>query len=146
MTYIPLFLDLGTIRASSVVESTSAYTYATTNPAQGLYVTTKTCEQYTTLVLDIAFTKASITSIEFLVEGSNEENASVWYPYSIGAFSSPTDSIEKDVFSLVASKYGTTDTISIPVSINHKFMRVGVKGTGTLTSSLVGIKASLIRK
>jgi hypothetical protein len=54
--------------------------------------------------------------------------------------------VEKDVLSLVASKYGTTDTISIPVSINHKYIRVGVKGTGTFTSSLVEIKASLIRK
>ena len=139
MSYIPYFLDLGTVRTASVVESTSAYTYATTNP------TNKTCEEFTTLALDIAFTKASITSIELVVEGANSGNATVWYPYSLATFSTPTNNVEKNVLSLVASKYGTTDTVHIPIAINHKYLRVGVKGTGTLTSSSVQISAALIR-
>lgn len=146
MTYIPLFIDLGTIRAASVIESTSAYTYCNAFPNQGLYTTAKTCEQFTTLSLDVALTKASVTSVEIVVEGANEENATVWYPQGIAVWSTPTNNVEKGVFSLVASKYGTTDTVNIPVTINHKYIRVGVKGTGTLTSTSVAIKASLIRK
>ena len=140
MSYIPLFLDLGVKRASSVVESTSVYTYVGCAPVN------RSCEEFTTLVLDIAFTKASHTSFEVVVEGSNTENASTWYAYSIGSFSTPTENVEKDVFSFVASKYGTTDTVSVPVQINHKYVRFGVKGTGTLTSSAVAVSAALIRK
>ena len=141
MSYIPLFLDLGVIRTAAAVESTSTYTYASANPTAR-----SKCDEFTTLALDVAFTKATITSIEIIVEGSNSEDATVWYPYSIATFSTPTDNVEKVVYSLVASKYAATDTIHIPVSINHRFMRVGVKGTGTLTGSSVQISAALIRK
>lgn len=140
MSYIPYYLDLGTIRTAAAVESTSAYTYATAKPSN------KTCEEFTTLALDINFTKASITSVEIVIEGNNSETDTNWYRYGIATWSTPTSTVEKDVFQLVASKYDTTDTVHFPIAINHKFIRVGVKGTGTLTSSSVAIKAALIRK
>jgi hypothetical protein len=137
MTTAPSVLNLGTIRTATL--PTTSYVYATIDTTGGQ--TYQTCARFNTLVLDIAFVKESATSFEILVEGSMD--GTTYYPYTVGTFASSIDDVEKDVLTLTCSKYAASDSVSIPIQVNHSFLRVGVKGTGTLTDTTVAVSAHL---
>lgn len=141
MSYTDNYLNLGTIRAATL--PTTSYVYASIDLTKNGSIN-QTAATFNTLVLDVTMVKQSATSFELLVEGSTD-NVN-FFPYTVGTFASSIDSIEKDVITFTCSKYAATDYASVPVQINHPYLRVGVKGTGTLTDTSVTVKAQLYNK
>lgn len=88
------------------------------------------------LLLYVNFTKGSITSIELKVEFS--EDGTTYYQQTLTSESGGTSSITLGFHTTtVGGKY----RLAIPISDNY--IKVSVKGTGTLTNSLAAIDAIL---
>ena len=132
------YLDLGTIRAATLPTTSYVYSAIDLSSANS---EGQTATIFNTLVLDVDFTKESATTFTFQVEGSVDKIN--YYPYTVGTFGSGIDAITPDALTLTLSGYAATDKVSIPVQINHPYLRVGVKGSVTLTSSSVTVKAHL---
>ena len=126
-----------TVRTAAAV--TTSYVAGTVIGAE---TTDKTMtNEYNQLILNIAITKASLTSIELKVEFSPDNTT--WYRESHEKLDNGTGTIYPLEYSITASSLGTTENVRLPIQINDRYVRVSVKGTGTVTSSSVGITATL---
>jgi hypothetical protein len=92
--------------------------------------------RYNQLVLNVAFTKGSLTSAEIKVEYSDDNTT---FYQEIGA--SITGGTETDT--LLEHTIGATGNYAIPIEIAAKYIRISAKGTGTVTSSEMTINAVL---
>lgn len=88
------------------------------------------------LVLLVSFTKGSLTSAELKVEFSSD--GSTYYQETFGSISGTTQTL-----SLGESTMTATGNYRIPVPVKDKYIKVSVKGTGTVTSSSMAITAVL---
>ena len=86
------------------------------------------------LVLLVDFTKGSLTSAEIKIEYSDD--GTNWYQEAFGNLSGSTDTVVVGEHSIAA-----TGAYAIPVSVKSSLIRVSAKGTGTVTSSSMTIKA-----
>lgn len=94
---------------------------------------------YNQLILYVNFTKGSLTTAELIVEFNNDlTDTNGWYQETIDDIASSTGVITEHnaVRSLAA-----TGKFRIPIKINDQFIRVSIKGTGDVTSSLATINA-----
>jgi hypothetical protein len=91
---------------------------------------------YNQLILYVDFTKGSLTTAELLIEFS--DNQTDWYQETVDDIAAATGIITEHnaVRTLTA-----TGKYRIPIKINDQFIRVSIKGTGTVTSSSVAINA-----
>jgi hypothetical protein len=108
------------VRTSVIL--TNSYVYSSAYKVDG----------FNQLVLLVDFTIGSLTSGEISVEFSND--GTNWYSETFSVISAgvSTDSIGSHTFTATGKR-----RISIPMS--DAYVRVGAKGTGTVTSSLMGI-------
>ena len=116
------------IRAAAVL--TNAYVTAT--------VLTETW-RYNQLILLVQITLGSLTSVEVRVETSFDNTT--WFQETFSQFNTATQSLEQvgDRTFTAGGNY----RIALPIADNY--VRVAVKGTGTVTSSSCTIDASLAR-
>ena len=88
------------------------------------------------LTLLIDFTKGSLTNVEIKIYTSNDGED--WYAVPVLGYSSGVGTANDLVLTL------TTDMkFSFEVPINTKYLRVGAKGTGTVTGSSLSLIANL---
>lgn len=95
------------------------------------------------LVLYIAFTLGSLTSLQVKVEFS-PDNGVTWYQESVGSIGtigSPTTETD----GVLEHSFSATGNYRLPVNIADDQIRVSVKGTGTVAGSAVAITAALIK-
>ncbi len=78
------------------------------------------------------YTKGSSDSAEIKIEFSPDN--STWYQESFGSISGGTDTI-----SLAEHTIAASGLYRIPVPVKDNYVRVSVKGTGTMTSSLMDV-------
>lgn len=91
---------------------------------------------FTQLVLLIDFTKGSLTSLEIKVEFSPDNTT--FYQETAEVVSTGTSTM-----SLLEHTTTATGKYRILIPINDRFVKVSVKGTGTVTSSSVTVDALL---
>jgi len=84
------------------------------------------------LIIYYSFTKGSLSSSELKVEFSNDN--STWYRETSSSLSSGTSTDD-----VVEHTFDSTGNFRIPIAIKDRYVRVSVKGTGTVTSSLASI-------
>lgn len=86
----------------------------------------------------VSFIKGSLTSaqlkVEFSIDGTN------YFQETFSSISTGTSTEE-----LGEHKFTSEGNYIINLPINYRYMKVSVKGTGTVTSSSVAIKAVLAR-
>lgn len=94
------------------------------------------CQEYNQLEVLVSFTKGSLTSLEVKIEFSHD--GSTYYQETASAVSggTSTDSIMEHTMT-------ATGNYRIPVPIKDSNIKISVKGTGTVTSSLCAVKAIL---
>jgi len=140
----PSYTPVGEIRAAAILtgsyvvaatfgDSNGSPTGLTTTPEQAVN------NESTDLVLDLAFTKGSLTSCDVAVDFSTD--GSTWFAEGSEAVSAGVATITSKVHRMSAN---FTGTITVPVS--HPYVRVKALGTGTVTSSSLAISAHFIRK
>ena len=93
-------------------------------------------QEYNQLVLYVDFTKGSLTSAELKVEFSPDNTN--WYQETVSSVTGGVDSVTALVHQWAAN---AADRIMIP--IKDRYIRVSVKGTGTVTSSSMAVSAIL---
>lgn len=121
-----------TIRSAAAL--TTSYVAATTlGKETGL--ATKVNE-YNQLILYVDFTIGSLTSAEIKVEFSPDNTS--FYQESHEKIDSGTSNIYTLTYKLTA-----TGAYRIPIQCNDRYIKVSAKGTGTVTSSSMTIKAAL---
>lgn len=80
------------------------------------------------LILLLAATKGSLTSIEVRVEFSDDD--STWYQETFGTIVGPTDTLEIGEHEIL-----TNGNYRLVIPVMDRFVRVGAKGSGTVTGS-----------
>lgn len=123
-----LSYKLHTVRSSAIL--TTSYVAHTINLDSDAY-DLKTINQ---LILLVDFTKGSLTTAEFKIEFS--PNGTDWYQ-------EVAESTSAGVITetLVERQISATGKYRIPVAIKDRYVRVSVKGTGTVTNSLMSVSA-----
>ena len=98
----------------------------------------KDVEHCNQLVLLFAYTKGSLTSLEYKIEFS-DDGGTTWYQevMSVQSAGTSTDTVLEHTFT------GATANLRIAVPIKDSYIRVSAKGTGTVTSSSLAIQAIL---
>lgn len=91
------------------------------------------------LILYVDFTKGSLTTAELIIEFNNDlTDDNGWYQETIDDIASSTGVItERNA----VRTFAASGKYRIPVRINDQFIRVSIKGTGTVTSSSAKINA-----
>jgi hypothetical protein len=118
------------------------YFYKQLNPAQALtasYVAGSAFDlitKYNRLVLLIDFTLGSLTSAQYKIEFSPDGNT--WYQEVASAATAGaiTDSLAEHTLS-------ATGKYRVPLILADRFIRVSVKGTGTVTGSSITVNSVL---
>lgn len=110
----------GNIRASAIL--TGSYVAGTIIDTEGA----------TQLILDVAFTKGSLTTAEIKVEFSPD--GTTYYQESSSSVASGVDTV-----SLAYHQLSATGNYRIAIPVMDKKVKVSVKGTGTATSSLMAV-------
>lgn len=88
--------------------------------------------------INVAFTLASLTSLELIVEFSNDN--STWTQLPFLAITGGTASVTPGVYQFLPAGFGTSAVRTVlQVDVCGPLMRVSVKGTGTLTASSCAI-------
>lgn len=95
-------------------------------------------EDYNQLNLEISFTIGSLTSAEVKIEYTDDSTLTTWYQET---FESITGGICTDTLGYHTITATGNYTFNVP--IKNRYIRVSAKGTGTVTSSLMAIKAIL---
>jgi len=92
--------------------------------------------QYNQLILYVDFTIGSLTSAEIKVEFS---------PDATNYYQESSEKVDDGTANLYVSEYtiDATGAFRIPIQCNDRYIKVSVKGTGTVTDSLMAVKASL---
>jgi hypothetical protein len=88
------------------------------------------------LVLLVTATMGSLSSIEIRVQFS-DDNAT-WYQETFGSISGGTDTLSAGEHQIT-----TTGFYRIPIPVMDNFIRIGAKGTGTVTGSSLAIDGIL---
>lgn len=91
------------------------------------------------LILYVDFTKGSLTTAELIVEFNNDPtDANGWYQETEDDIAASTGIItERNV----VRQFAASGKYRIPIKINDQFIRISIKGTGTVTSSSAKINA-----
>lgn len=121
----------GTARESAVL--TTSYVY---HAIDGPNSQDTTANGYNQILLYITFTIGSLTSAEFVFEFSHDKTN--WFRETTETIASGVATAEDLEHKLVA-----TGTLALPNTNAAPYIRIGVKGTGTVTGSLLGIDYSL---
>jgi len=89
-------------------------------------------ESFNQLILEVAFTIGSLTSAELKIEYSNDGTT---------YFQDTNKSISSGVSTLYLANYTWTagGNYQIEVPVLARFIKISVKGTGTVTNSLIAI-------
>ena len=90
------------------------------------------------LILYVDFTKGSLTTAELIVEFSDDNVT--WFQETYDNITPSTGIVTETP---IIRQFGATGKFRIPIRINDQYIRVSVKGTGTVTGSLVTIGAIL---
>lgn len=90
------------------------------------------------LVLYVGFTKGSLTTAELKIEFSADN--SNWYQEASESVSSGTATV-----SLKEHQFSATGNYRIPIALKDRYIRISVKGTGTVTSSSMAVTAGVGR-
>ena len=125
------------IRASAVL--TTSYVAGTTLGAEaGTTIETYTTNpnEYNQLVLFVDFTIGSLTSMELKVEFSPDNSS--YYQETVASISGSTETN-----SVLTHTFTATGKYRLAVPCTDRYIKVSVKGTGTVTSSLCAIDAIL---
>lgn len=134
------FVDLKTprvIRAAAVL--TDSYVAATVLGDES--ISPSKVQLYNQLMLDLTIVKGSLTSIEVKVEFS-PDNIN-WYQEGVEEIDEGIATLRPLVHSIPAADLATSQKIRLPIRINDRYIKVSVKGTGTVTDSSVAITAQL---
>lgn len=91
------------------------------------------------LTLYVAVTIGSLTTVDMKVEFSND--GTTWYQETYDAIGSAATSAVTITESLIQRSFAASGNYRVAVKILDQFVRVSVKGTGTVTSSSVTINA-----
>lgn len=121
------------IRASAVL--TNSYVAATILGPQGLGQLLDPVENNQLVVL-VKLTLGSLTSAEVKVEFSND--GTNYYQETAGSVSGGTSTD-----SLLTHTMTATGNYRLPISLVDRYVKVSVKGTGTVTNSLMVVDAVL---
>lgn len=91
------------------------------------------------LILYVDFTKGSLTTAELIVEFNNDPtDANGWYQETEDNIAAATGIITQ---TNIVRQFAATGKYRIPIKINDQYIRVSIKGTGTVTGSLAKINA-----
>ena len=89
-------------------------------------------------ILNVSFTKGSLTTAEFKIEFSNDNTT--YYQET-----NPSVSAGTTTETLAEHQIGATGNYRIPVPILDRYIKVSAKGTGTATSSSMTLDLNLGR-
>lgn len=91
------------------------------------------------LILYVDFTKGSLTTSELIVEFNNDcTDDNGWYQETEDDIAASTGIItERNI----VRQFAATGKYRIPIKINDQYIRISIKGTGTVTSSSAKINA-----
>lgn len=95
------------------------------------------CEKYNSLILNIAFTKGSLTDCQIKVEVSKD--GTNYYQLMSDSVTAGVNSPAALVYKFTANMTGSTT----PISILTKYIKISAIGTGTVTNSSLAIDAVL---
>lgn len=115
------------VRSSAIL--TDTYVAGTAIDTQG---------DYNQAVINVAFTIGSLTTAEIKVEFSND--GTTYYQETNGAGSGATVTE-----TLAAHQISAAGNYRIPVPILDRYIKISVKGTGTMTNSLMAVSLNLGR-
>lgn len=91
------------------------------------------------LILYVDFTLGSLTTAQLIVEFNNDPtDANGWYQETVDGPTASTGVITEEV---AVRTFNATGKYRIPIKINDQFIRVSIKGTGTVTGSSAKINA-----
>ena len=119
------------IRSSAVL--TGSYVAATVLGPEGVSASIDPVNN-NQLVLLVNFTIGSLTSAELKVEFSND--GTTYYQETASSISSGTSTD-----SLLAHSFTATGNYRLPIPLVDRYVKVSVKGTGTVTNSLMAVDA-----
>lgn len=86
------------------------------------------------LVLLIQFTKGSLTSAEYKIEFSPDNTT--WYQETASSIAAGTSTD-----TLLEHTTTATGNLRVPIELKDRYVRISVKGTGTVTSSSMTVDA-----
>lgn len=91
------------------------------------------------LILYVDFTLGSLTSAQLIVEFNNDPtDVNGWYQETIDDIASSTGIVTQRN---TVRTFAATGKYRIPIKTNDQYIRVSIKGTGTVTSSSAKINA-----
>lgn len=98
----------------------------------------KDIEHCNQLVLLFAYTKGSLTSLQYKIEFSDDGGATYYQEImSVQSSGTSTDTVLEHTFT------GATANFRVAIPIKDSYIRVSAIGTGTVTSSSLAIQAIL---
>lgn len=98
--------------------------------------------QYNQLKLNVAITKGSLTTVELIVEFSDD--GTNWYQET-DETQSATSNVDTRAVNKVVHQFSVDGNYRLLVPLVDTFVRVSVKGTGTVTSSSVTVTGALVK-
>ena len=130
----PSYINAGSIRTAAILTGSYvvAATWGATGEEQGRNI------ESSHLVLDITFTKGSLTTGDIKVEYS--EDGATWFIATTASTSAGVMTVSEAVWKLGAN---TTCSLAIAL-IKHPWVRVSAIGAGTATSSSLALSARFI--
>ena len=128
------YTELKELRASAIL--TGSYVAATVWGPQGGSTANDPVEN-SKFVLLIGFTKGDLDSVELIVEFSDD--GSTYYQET----NASAPSSGEQTLSLNNYKLDTTGNYVLEFDITTRYIKVSVKGTGTLTNSLISLHSVL---
>lgn len=120
--------NIKTIRDAAIL--TTSYVAATTIGPEGFSLPSEVNQ----LVLYVSFTKGSLTSAELKVEFSPD--GTNWFPEEEEAVSSGVGTLTDHIYQRTAD-----GPFRLPIRVKDAYIKVSVKGTGTVTGSSMAIVA-----
>ena len=130
----PSYQNAGEIRAAAIL--TTSYVTAVTWGEKAIDQARNMESSH--LLLDIDFTKGSLTKLEIKVEYSND--GVNWFNGTTSSAVAGVVTVSDAVFTYTAS---TVSSLAVTL-IKHPFVRVSAQGATTLTSSSLAISARFI--
>lgn len=97
--------------------------------------------QYSQLEILIQVTLGSLTTVEMKVEFSND--GITWYQETVDSVGSVSSGLVTISQGLSTRQFAASGNYRIGIKVLDQYMRISVKGTGTVTSSSVTINAIL---
>ena len=95
------------------------------------------CQKFNALILNIDFTKGSLTDAQIKIEVSTD--GTTYRQLLSDSISAGVNSVAGLVYKLTANTAGSTT----PLTIATKYIKISAIGTGTVTSSSLAIEAVL---